>query len=217
MKTISLSILFLTVAFSSLSAQIVGNAGVSMPIDSTQKAAVNQIEQPKEHDEIPYSSINFGIGFGYGFKAGHDFGVNIRAGYSTGGRLYLGGVFNYHFGRSLSQNFDSLFVSLETYGYSVAGEVGYDFVVEKKALLRPSIAVGLITFKEVGQISEPKNQKELYKKDESTSHLLVSPGMLLQFPITKDIFWGAELRYNVVTGDGDFNALGLLTNFLFRF
>ncbi|MBS1536219.1 MAG: hypothetical protein JST20_00560 [Bacteroidetes bacterium] len=214
MKTLTLSVLLFAFVFSTLPAQVVGTPSAFSPIDSTQKPITQQIEQPKSKEATLHSGINFGIGFGYGFKAGYDFGVNIRAGISTDSRLYLGGLFNYNFGRSLKHTFDTNSISLETFGYSIAGELGYDLLVEKQAILRPSVAVGVISFREISDI---KVGAITESRDEITSHLLISPGMLLQFPITKDIFWGAELRYNVVTGDGDFNAFALHTNFLFRF
>ncbi len=210
MKTTILSALLFVLMCTSLSAHgSESSVATFVPADSSGKPA----SQPAQIEATLYSGVNVGLGFGYGFKQNYDFGINLRAGLSSESRWYLGGVFNYHFGRSITQTFDSINVALEKFSYSVAGELGYDVLIEKKAILRPSVAAGFITFRDITDISKPIN----IKSDKTTSHLLISPGMFFQFPLSHDIFWGAELRYNVVTGDGDYNSFELYTNFLFRF
>ena len=210
MKTVLRSILFFALMCTTLSAYSrESKVNTFAQADSSNKT----VSQPAPIEATLYSGVNVGLGFGYGFKQNYDFGINLRAGLSSESRWYIGGVFNYHFGRSITQTFDSINVSLEKFSYSVSGELGYDVLIEKKAILRPSVAVGFITFRDITDISKPIN----IKSDKTASHLLISPGMFFQFPLSHDIFWGAELRYNVVTGDGDYNSFELYTNFLFRF
>ncbi|MBI3260545.1 MAG: hypothetical protein HYZ54_13890 [Ignavibacteriae bacterium] len=207
MKIVLYSVLIFTLMYGNLFARINdSDANSLMQPDSTYKI-VSQMEATL------YSGVNIGLGFGYGFKQNYDFGVNVRAGLSSESRWYLGGLFNYHFGRSITQTFDTITVSLEKFAYSISGELGYDVLIEKKAILRPSVTIGFITFRDITDISKPIN----IKANETASHLLISPGMFFQFPLSHDIFWGAELRYNVVSGDGDYNSFELYTNFLFRF
>jgi hypothetical protein len=204
-------VLFCSIVCGTIEAQVGGISSSSslVPADSTRKNNTmgTQIEATL------YSGVNIGIGFGYGFKQSYDFGLNVRAGISSESRIYIGGIFNYNFGRSLTQTFDSTSLSLEKFSYSVAGELGYDALIEKKAILRPSVAVGFITFRDVTDI----RGKIVINNNETISRLLISPGMFVQFPLSHDIFWGAELRYTIVTGEGDYNGFGLYTNFLFRF
>lgn len=209
MKIFILPIVFCFFMCSNLIAQITGTPGTStvVPVDSIRRVSVQSVEATL------YSGVNIGLGFGYGFKESYDFGLNVRAGISSESRWYIGGVFNYNFGRSLSQTFDSTSLSLEKFSYSIAGELGYDVLIEKKAILRPSVEVGFITFRSISDIRGLINKKS----DETISRILISPGMFVQFPLSHDIFWGAELRYSVITGEGDYNAFGLYTNFLFRF
>ena len=128
----------------------------------------------------------------------------------------------YHFGRSLVVNTGSLVTSSELYGYSVAGEIGYDILLEKKAILRPFLGVGMTNFKGsssiMGTIPDSTGTLPInFSEQQDTPHILCCPGILVQFPISHDLLFGGDLRYSIVTGEGDFNSFGLYTTFMFRF
>lgn len=216
MKFASLVCIVFLLYFHELTAQVSGT-----PIPSSTPTVTDSLVTKKSSAPIEatlHTGMSAGILFGYGFKSGYDFGAGVRVGY-TSSRLYLGGIFMYHFGRALVVNTGSLVTSTELFGYSAAGEIGYDILLEKKAVLRPMLGVGLSNFKGSSAISGKLANGQAVNEatSDNTTNLLISPGLLVQFPISHDLLFGGDLRYSVVTGDGDHSAFGLYTTFMFRF
>ncbi len=219
MKFASLVCIVLLLFSQVLTAQVTGT-----PTSSSTPVITDTAPSKKPAATIEatlHSGMSAGILFGYGFKSGYDFGTGVRVGYTTN-RLYLGGIFMYHFGRSLVVNTGSLVTSSELYGYSVAGEIGYDILLEKKAILRPFLGVGMTNFKGsssiMGTIPDSTGTLPInFSEQQDTPHILFCPGILVQFPISHDLLFGGDLRYSIVTGEGDFNSFGLYTTFMFRF
>ncbi|MBK9249725.1 MAG: hypothetical protein IPM69_16810 [Ignavibacteria bacterium] len=214
-------LIFLSIVYT-LPAQISGSPPISAPSASTPTTDSGSISKSTNFVEATlHKGVSVGIIFGYGFKSGYDFGAGIRAGYSAS-RLYLGGIFTYHFGRSLTVKTGSLITTTELFGYSVAGEIGYDVLLEKKAILRPFVGVGMSNFKGsssiVGSIPDSTGSLPVnFSENQNDPNILICPGILVQFPISHDLLFGGDLRYNFVTGDGDYSGFGLYTTFMFRF
>jgi hypothetical protein len=114
-------------------------------------------------------------------------GLGIRAGYSLFERLYLGGAFMFHFGRSVGD------ATVRVFYPSV--EIGYDLHLAL-ITLRPYVGAALTVVKgSVGQLSASEESFSVY------------PGLQLDFEIPSTPgFVGIDGRYLIPTGTDSFEA-----------
>ena len=79
---------------------------------------------------------------GYGFEDGSNFGVGARFGYSLRNNIYLGGLFQYHFGETNEVGLPPFAVAEEHFNvYYFGFEGGYDFHIDD-FVIRPYMGIG---------------------------------------------------------------------------
>src|SRR5579859_4386795 len=71
-------------------------------------------------------------------------GIGALAGYTLPMHLYLGGVFDYWFGSSETQQAFGFSTTAKTSAWNLFGEVGYDFGVMPQLVIRPIVGIGVV-------------------------------------------------------------------------
>ncbi|MBI2395482.1 MAG: hypothetical protein HYV09_38295 [Deltaproteobacteria bacterium] len=130
------------------------------------------------------AALGFGLGDAYGT------GFGLRAGYTMPGRVYLGGIANYHIGNTA----EALGSNITNRSWYFGPEAGYDLGLGK-VILRPVIGVGLAF-----------RTKRVEAPGVATSDVdtrpYVAPGASLMYPIG-NFFVGADSRAVLATGEGN--------------
>jgi hypothetical protein len=150
----------------------------------------------------PSAGLLLGDGFGkepnfYGL------GFGVRGGYTLPMNVYLGGTFIYHLGASVATGFGDVKYNVMFLGV----EGGYDLMAGP-VLVRPVLGLGMGIFKSsdltIGNVTFP---------GVSESKFTITPGVMGVYPIG-NLYVGADLRYNLVTGSGggDAGAFALFLN-----
>jgi hypothetical protein len=148
--------------------------------------------------------ISLGLLVGFGTDLGEDFnpwgfGIGVRGGYNLG-RLYLGGRFVYHLGSSedvVSAGLNTIEVSFHL--WELSAEAGYDFLLQDKLTLRPSVLLGIVS---LIQSTDAAVFGASASASGSDVKLLISPGLSLLYDINPDVFIGGDLRLPFVAGGG---------------
>lgn len=219
MKIASIVCIVFLLLFHVLTVQVFGRMAFS-----TLQSAQDTTRIPKHSNYVEatlHPGVSAGILFGYGFKTGVDFGAGLRLGY-TEHQFYVGGMFLYHFGRTLTVNTGSSFITTERFGYSAAGEIGYEILIGKKAILRPFFGLGMSNiienYENVKTIPDSNfRMPRVISGPYRHTNLLLNPGVLVQFPINKEFLFGGEVHYSTLKGDDDLSGFGLYTTFIYRF
>jgi hypothetical protein len=138
--------------------------------------------------------VQVGALAGYGFKDGVNFGLGARGGYTLPMNVYLGGTFQYHFGKSEGP------VSVNVYYAGVEG--GYDIAIDP-IVVRPYVGLGPA----FGHSSGSLCLGDLGCQDlsDTKTKLGVWPGVTVLAPI-QNFYVGADARFLIVD---DFNAFSL--------
>ncbi|MFN8359977.1 MAG: hypothetical protein U0264_08680 [Candidatus Kapaibacterium sp.] len=219
MRTLSMICSALLIGCSTLMAHTTVRPTATAPLsDSTPK----RLPSSAGLVEATYhTGMSAGLLFGCSFHAGADFGTGLRLG-CTMNRLYFGGSFLYHWGSEWTENTSTSLTISNRSGYSVTGELGYDIMLGKAAIVRPYVAIGVTAF-----VENTENKKEIldttdilfsvYSDRQSTHYLLVSPGLQVQFPVTRDVFIGGDVRYSILSNRNNWSGFGLYTTCMFRF
>jgi hypothetical protein len=160
--------------------------------------------------EKPFSA---GLLIDYGTDFGEDpnpwgFGFGLRGGYSLD-RMYFGIRFLYQLGSSIDvvgSGLNTIEISYNLWEFSLEG--GYDFPLQDKLTLRPSLLLGVANL-----IS---SSDDIVFGGEAVSgsdlKLLISPGASILYDLTPEIFIGADLRLPLVIGGGSIVGLVLYAN-----
>lgn len=158
----------------------------------------------------PFSAgllIDFGTDLGEDFNP-WGFGFGVRGGYSLD-RMYFGVRFLYQLGGSIdvpSSGLNTIEISYNLWEFSAEG--GYDFPLQDKLILRPSLLLGVVNL-----ISS--SDDVVFGGDSvsgSDAKLLISPGASVLYDITPEIFIGGDLRLPLVIGGGSIVGLVLYAN-----
>ncbi len=126
-------------------------------------------------------------------------GLGLSLGYTTYDGLYVGGVFDYFLGETLS--FGEAEVSANV--WQLAGEVGYDFMLGSAVMLRPKVSAGVSTLNvecSSGCVG-----------DGSNSYVGVAPGLTAQF-YAGPVILAVDARYQLVFADPE-TAKALIFSF----
>ena len=78
---------------------------------------------------------------GYGFEDYSNFGLGARIGYSLRNNIYLGGLFQYHFGETNDAGIGGFGVETHANVYYFGFEGGYDFHIDD-VVIRPYLGLG---------------------------------------------------------------------------
>lgn len=163
----------------------------------------------------PFSA---GLLLDFGTDLGEDanpwgFGFGVRGGYSLD-RMYFGIRFLYQLGSSIdvvSSGLNTIEITYNLWEFSAEG--GYDFPLQPKLTLRPSLLLGVVNL-----IS---GSDDVVFGGESVSNsdlkLLISPGASIFYDITPEIFIGGDLRLPLVIGGGSMIGLVIYANAGIRF
>lgn len=180
--------------------------------------AVAQESETVATERVAAKPFSAGLLLDFGTDLGEDanpwgFGFGVRGGYSLD-RMYLGVRFLYQLGTSVdvvSSGLNTIEISYNSWELSAEG--GYDFLLQPKLTLRPSLLLGVVTLisgsddvvfgGETASGSDPK--------------LLISPGASILYDITPDIFAGGDLRLPLVIGGGSILGLVIYANGGIRF
>jgi hypothetical protein len=170
--------------------------------------------QESESTTVVAKPISAGLLLGFGTDLGEDFnpwglGVGVRGGYNLE-RLYLGGRFVYQFGSAVdrvSAGLNSIEVSYNLWELSAEG--GYDFPVDDKLTVRPSLVLGIVNL--ISSADAVVFGSAGYASG-SDVKLLLSPGASLLYDINPDIFIGGDLRLPLVVGGGSVFGLVIYAN-----
>ena len=147
------------------------------------------------------------LGYGFGDEQGdlnpYGFGLGARGGYTFDMGLYLGGVLDVFFGEKDSTSVGGLAggsASASTWLFQVEG--GYDFGITRSIVIRPKLGLGP-TF-EHGKVCVNSIIGGGCRSN-NNSEFSFGFGAEALFDVG-DFYVAPELRYNVVTGDADWNA-----------
>ncbi len=159
---------------------------------------VGELSRKNERDFVANpTGFSGGAMLGTGFSDRMGIGTGLKAGYTFPNRIYVGGLMNYHFGKSLEYAGSEI----STRSYYLGPEAGYD-VGLGKVILRPVVGLGYAFSREsvsgnaAAQVADSTN---------TNSRVYVAPGASVHYPIG-NFFVGGDARYMVMTGD---NALTL--------
>jgi len=78
---------------------------------------------------------------GFGFEDEANFGIGARVGYSLRNNIYLGGLFQYHFGETDEAGFAPVTAEWHANVYYFGFEGGYDFHIDD-VVIRPYMGLG---------------------------------------------------------------------------
>jgi hypothetical protein len=87
--------------------------------------------------------VSGAIGVRYGSND-LNLGVGALVGYTLPQSIYLGGVFDYWFGKSQDYSAFGVVQTAKSHGWNLFGEVGYDFGVLPALVLRPVLGAGVL-------------------------------------------------------------------------
>jgi hypothetical protein len=157
----------------------------------------------------PAKPFSVGLLIDFGTDLTEDFnpwglGFGLRGGYNLE-RLYVGVRFVYQLGNSVDVVTPGLSTLEFTYNlWELSLEGGYDFTLQDKLTLRPSLLLGIVSV--IASSDGPVFGGEA--ADTSDTNLLIAPGASLLYDLTEQFFVGADVRLPVVIGGG--SMLGLV-------
>lgn len=176
--------------------------------EASREERESESSEPVEESTPPRTagSLQLSAGFRYGVMQDDDAdvdpwrtGLGLSLGYTTYDGLYVGGVFDYFLGETLS--IGEFEVSANV--WQLAGEVGYDFMLGSAVMLRPKVSAGVSTLNvecSPGCIG-----------DGSDSYVGVAPGLTAQFYAGRVIL-AVDARYQLVFADPE-TAKALILSF----
>jgi hypothetical protein len=139
----------------------------------------------------------------YGFDDIYKLGFGARAGIdgiiSSIPNLYIGGVFSYHLGSSVTA-FGNTFTTNALYG---GADVGYNILLDgNQLLLRPSAYVGVASFTTGGTVNPFTGTSSGTLRN---NEFLLAPGATLYFPVIDGVTIGVDGRFFVVSNASTFS------------
>lgn len=138
---------------------------------------------------------------GGGTAGGYGFGLGAKAGYTLTNRIYLGGMFDYHFGTS--ESFANNTIRNQTWYFGP--EAGYDIGVGP-VLLRPVVGLGLMFHN--GSLSGTEVASIPGAEQSTTAtRVYVAPGVGAVYPIG-NFFVGGDARYMITTDNNSLTLFG---------
>jgi hypothetical protein len=145
---------------------------------------------------------------GYGFEDGYNFGLGVRVGSTLQSKVYVGGTFVYHLGKTESTS--GLEVSANV--LYIGGELGYDIPASETVTIRPYAGLGLASVMAKVKFNGMGGSG-------SENRAYVSPGILLQAQTSEKVLLGLDGRYLLLTGEngGSASSFGLFLSLGFRF
>lgn len=141
--------------------------------------------------------LNYGIFTGEGDTNPYGLGLGVKGGYTLDMNLYVGGAFDYFFGKS--EDVGPASASLRM--WMLQGEVGYDLGVAPNVVIRPKGGVGLTNATAKLCINDNCNS-------DSKGYFSIAPGVQGLYSLDS-LFLTAEARYDILFGT-DQNANGFL-------
>ncbi len=168
-----------------------------------------QESDPVASPKGPAKPFSAGLLLDFGTDLGEDFnpwgfGFGVRGGYSLD-RIYLGIRFVYQLGSSNDVATSGLNIIEITYNlWEFSAEGGYDFPLQDKLTLRPSVLLGVANI--ISSSDDVVFGGEAVSG--SDANLLISPGASIFYDVTPEIFIGGDLRLPLVIGGG--STLGLV-------
>jgi len=175
------------------------------------------VAQETVHETVTTSGakpISAGLLIGFGTDLGEDFnpwglGIGVRGGYSLE-RWYFGGRFIYQFGTTAEQVSAGLnTVEIDFNLWELSAEAGYDFPLEEKLTLRPSLLLGIVSLISSTDAAVFGGSGSASASDVK---LLISPGASLLYDITPDVFIGGDVRLPFVAGGGSIFGFVIYAN-----
>jgi hypothetical protein len=161
----------------------------------------------------PAKPFSAGLLIDFGTDLGEDFnpwglGLGVKGGYNLE-RLYLGVRFVYQLGNSVDVVTPGLSTLEFTYNlWELSLEAGYDFTLQEKFTLRPSLLLGMVSL--ISSADGPVFGGEA--ADTSDTKLLIAPGASLLYDLTEQIFVGGDVRLPLVIGGGSMIGLVFYVN-----
>lgn len=158
--------------------------------------------------------ISAGLLIGFGTDLGEDFnpwglGVGLRGGYNLE-RWYFGGRFIYQFGTTVEQVSAGLnTVEVDFNLWELSAEAGYDFPLQEKLTLRPSLLLGIVSVIRSTDAAVFGGSRSASASDVK---LLISPGASLFYDITPEVFIGGDVRLPFVAGGGSIFGFVIYAN-----
>lgn len=157
--------------------------------------------QYRHHDVGP---VTLNAQFNYGFHTddgdlnGYGAGLGLRGGYTLDMGLYLGGTFDYFFGEGESAGaFGVVGADIHRNVYDFMAEVGYDFWIYRRGVLRPKIGLG-VGIEHVSGCANAIIVGGTCRGDSQTG-FAIAPG--LQFMhFFSNVYFSGELRFETVSG-----------------
>ncbi|HET9959626.1 MAG TPA: outer membrane beta-barrel protein [Polyangiaceae bacterium] len=137
-------------------------------------------------------SVSAGALGGYGFDDALKVGIGARAGYTFPFKLYAGGTFVYHLGKT--ESLAGIDVKANVYYYGV--EAGYDIDTVPLLIVRPYLGLGRVTG--VAKVGDESS---------TDSKFGVWPGAAAIIPLG-GLFVGADARYLIVSEYDAFSVFG---------
>jgi hypothetical protein len=140
-----------------------------------------------EHD--PHGSAALLVG--YGFKDYSNFGIGARGGYTLAQNIYIGGLLQYHFGKSEGPATGNI------YYFGVEG--GYDFHVDP-VIIRPYLGLGpAFGHASVDQVCVGTFCTDGGSNTETRFGIWLGGTVL--YPINDTWFVGGDFRLPIIDGD----------------
>ncbi len=137
--------------------------------------------------------VGFRYGMGFEDEGPNPFGMGLGVGlgYTLQSSVYVGGVFDYFFGETVTE--DDLGVELETSAnlWQAMGEVGYDLGLSESWVLRGKGGLGYAS------LSAETCPEDVPCEDNSRGGLAFAPGVGLMY-LGESFSFGVEGRYDVV-------------------
>lgn len=137
------------------------------------------------------------LGFGFEDEAG--FGIGARFGYSLRNNIYLGGLFQYHFGESNDAN--ALGVASADYHHNIyyfGFEGGYDFHIDD-VVIRPYMGLGPGFYHQSGEACGPF--VGCYDASDTEGEFAFWFGGAVHYYVSHDWFIGGDFRLPILDGD----------------
>lgn len=162
---------------------------------------------------VTANKLSLGASVGYAFRVSDDgdldddanpygVGLGLRGGYTLGGGLYLGGLFNYFLGESAGGDV----VNGRVNQMNIAGEAGFDIALGERAVLRPVVGLGASIA--MGEICVLDSCAE----DQTDPYLLIAPGVDVVIALGENFYLGGEARYFYLPDDEFPDGLLLAAN-----
>jgi hypothetical protein len=164
--------------------------------DAGASAAAVAASEPEPSGPGGAHPWSVGALVGWGFNGGAKLGFGVRAGYTLPMHVYLGAQFVYHLGESEYGGTANFFYP--------GVEGGYELSLGP-LLVRPYLGIGpMILDKNLGSVTVGTTTNSLGSN--STTYFAVWPGVTGLYPITPQIFVGADLRYVILSDYSHFAA-----------